>query len=243
MQHNDLATEIQQFNKLQKYNFIPLEINFKLRTPVMVTYPWINFDGIIAYSSLEEIFGDLNVFPSMIPLEIINTLQLPIEKVYFNNDKDFFYKSSISRFNNSDIGSKSFYKHFPSEGLEFLKTKKTKYKLTGGPFKLYMKTLVTITASECRFWCNGDYNKINQYCNGLVGLGKKVSSGNGIISSAAVSKIKNDYSIFHEIHGLNRPVPTSYRKMESDIANISYKPPYWSKMNHTLCYIPGDIYE
>lgn len=222
--------------------FENLEIQLTLGTPVLVSTPWINSDGYIAYDCafsqnpnlLNEIHGQHN-------WDFFDDLEIPLEKTSINS-KEFFYHSSILRFEPLRISKKDMYRHTDLPFLDHTKNPQKKYMVVGGEFKGNKKEFIAISSPKAIFWCRGDRVLIDRILSRLNGIGKNTRAGNGQIISYSIKPIEKDYSVFHPTFGLNRPIPISYgKKLDNEIALISYKPPYWARSNHSQCYIPGGV--
>jgi len=228
----------------REYTFEPLEITFTLQSPVVLTYPWINLDGYIAYETGQDILGsDWALFQDKNPRAIWDALPVPIERWCTVGDM-FIYMCSVGRFSNPGaISSRQYNKMFCSEGLGVNDAKKKSYMIVGGQFKLRCIRYPLNYSTSITFWCRGDKATLERYCSNIVALGTRTAAGNGRIGSCNITSIPEDRSIEHPEFGINRPVPVkmanglSSRKL-GEIAMLSCRPPNWSKPNHVLCRVP-----
>ena len=235
----------------------PLRVTFALASPVVLSYPWISLDGYLAYETgLEKLGQDAwQDYQTKDPSPIWEDLPVPLAKVRFshpNNNNDFYYQSSIGRFENPQaVSSRKLQKMFCGEGMNQNATKKEKYIIVGGEFKLRSIKYPSNYSRAITFWCKGDVEKVQAYCANIHGLGLRVAAGNGRVSSCKVERAPSeDYAEVHPLFGLNRPIPIANYDLhdpwgscvvKNPQALLSYKPPYWAKKNHVLCYVPGGI--
>lgn len=234
-------------NKIETdFHFEPLKITFSFSKGPMLSYPWINLDGLIAFAVGESIFkGNWRSYLSERLVCFWDYLPVPFLRKRFNfkEDSDFIYHCSISRFGNHSLDSIQFHKFFCEEGIPHLNNRKRKFMIVGGEYKLNKKLYPLINSKECVFYCNGDKESISKLCKRLLGIGKRVSSGNGIIKEFSIESIERDFSLNHPEFGINRPIPLElYNELsvnQTSFANLAYKPPNWMKSNHTLCTVPG----
>jgi len=238
---------ISQLKKIKKkYYFEPLEICFNFSKGPMLSYPWINFDGLLAFATGELLFKNKwNSYLSNRILKCWNYLPVPLKKHDFvlkNIKRDFFYHCSISRFSDNSLDSIQFHKFFCNEGYQFLNHSKHKFMIVGGDYKQNKKRYPLRNSRKCYFYCYGDKKEIKILCKNIIGLGKRVSSGNGIVKRFTITSIDKDFSFNHPDFGLNRPIPIIEKELiknkQLPIANLAYKPPNWIKANHVTCFIP-----
>lgn len=233
LQHQ-ITTKIAQFPVPDPKQYVPLEITFNLGSPVMITYPWLMLDGILAVVIAESVLGSVfNELPRRVPIDFVDALPIPLLKESFDND--FYYHASVSRFQLPSTGSRRFIKHPAFEFAKYIEHPQKKYRINGGEFKPCDKTLICNYSPWVKFWAMGDELLIRDYCNQLIGLGKKVGSGNGRILKVEVKRIEQDFSLYHPEFGRNRPIPSKDTTLPR--AYLTHKPPYW-KETHTLCAVP-----
>jgi len=230
-----------------KYHFEPLEIHLRLGSPVMLTYPWINFDGLIAHLLAMEILGDLfSLLPSRTILTSMESLPIPLKKLYHN--EEFIYHGSISRFSKQTISKDTIYKRIAPSDDRYLDSKKRKFYITKGDFKYYSITFIQNNSPDCFFYCNGDLEKLSFLLERLDFLGKKRAIGKGKVLSFSINSLDKDHSFFHPKFNINRPIPIEFTEMldlphnfNSQVAVLAYKIPYWNKKNHKVCLAPGGL--
>jgi hypothetical protein len=223
--------------------FRPMEITFSLGSPVMLTYPWVMFDGILALRVAEDVLGEVfNQLPRRLPLDFVDLLPIPLTRLPFirsDGSPDFYYAGSVSRFPLPTMGSRRFVKHPAFDDIGYCESPQRKYRINGGEFKPHDKTLICNNSPTVSFWATGDIDKVKYYLADLVGLGKRVPAGNGRIMGVSVKEIPDDLSIEHPQFGLNRPLPVSPTVNRAEpVAFLSYKAPYWNEC-HQPCHAPG----
>jgi hypothetical protein len=233
---------IDEYRKNHNYQFEQLEITFHLGSPVVLSYPWICFDGLVAYGMGEIIFGKEWQGLASSGQHDLFWDELPIPLKESNN----VYHASVGRFNHPDAQTiVNFFKLLSVEYLNYCESPQKRYMIVGGDFKTHKKAYPSISSSTLTFWVNGDLSYIEEICkNHLPGFGKRLNVGYGKIINFIIRKIPNDYSISHPEFGLNRPIPINSIHQFGFALNtlqkgfVAYKPPYWSKSNHVQCYIP-----
>jgi hypothetical protein len=237
--------QLDQFRAQTRFTFQPLQIEIKLGSPVVMSYPWINFDGLIMYGMGALIFkekwqsmassGQLDLLFTQIPLPIKCT--------------NHVYHASIGRFSSpTGQGSVDLFKPLSVEYLPYCNPTKARYMIVGGDFKIHQKRFATNYSSWLRFWVNGDLSWIDRILKDhLPGVGKRINIGYGKVVSTKIDTIPQDLSIIHPLYGLNRPLPIEeqgsftlphHPYIEGFVAS---SPPYWAKMNHGRCLLPEGI--
>lgn len=244
--HIDELINTQDDFRKNEYEFIPLEIRIKLGSPVMLSYPWINLDGLISHLLAQRILKEVYYqLPSGKVINSMSMLPIPIKKFKFNDD--FLFYSSVSRFSNPIFSKDTIYKKIAPKDLEYLKSRKQKFDNVRGDFKQHAITFIQNNSPECVFYCNGDKKKIENLLLTLDCLGKKRSLGKGRVLSIKINVIEQDFSLVHPEFRVNRPIPLEFLKPlglerlqdDSAISILAYKIPYWNKNNHKLCIAPG----
>lgn len=222
-----------------KDDFQPLKINMQIQTPVVLGFPFIHFDGLIAHLLARLILDqEYYILPSKNPMPIIERLPMPIASIDFQNKQ--LFRASASQFN---ISLEEFaqlttiYKRFEETQVHTIQTKKTKVRTNAGLYKNYAFRIPYIPATECLFYCFGHKEALEQLLKHLVGLGKKVIYGYGSVGKISVEKIKYDYSFVKD--GIaTRSLPMELVDKTNDIVNLTWCPPYWDKSNIVPCSPP-----
>ena len=227
--------------KPNEENFVPFEITFTLQTPIVLSHPWINFDGIIAHILLRKILGALfRSLPTNMPVEVFSRLRLPIKRTHACGYT--IYHASISFFEYNNFFATTIYKRFDNKHISLVKLKHKKIRRGSGHFKDYMIRLAYIPTKTVLFYANGDVEEIASLIDALPGLGKKVAIGYGFVKSYTINEIDEDISIINEGLAM-RPIPVDLIDMHrhpTDATMLAYKFPYWAKQNVTLCVPPGE---
>ncbi len=223
--------------KVKKYNpegdFVPLKVTFEMTTPIVLSHPWIHFDGLIAHFLLKEILGnEYYLLPGRGPIDFTSVMKLPLLK----NEYGFFH-TSVSIFEPKRVFATRIYKRFDDKNIERTKSKKKRIYLGSGYFKSFMISLPYIPARKVIFYCNGIETEIERLLKEVPGLGKKVDIGFGEIKSFKIKKIERDHSLVKNGKAM-RPIPAEFVESFDEIVNMAYKPPYWAKENVTLCVPP-----
>jgi CRISPR type IV-associated protein Csf3 len=228
-----------------KWSFEPFKLRFHLDSPVMLSYPFLFFDGLIAHIHAQVVLDDIFGLLPRNPINFIDGLPLPIKKLEWNND--YIYCASTSHFLYHDaISTTNIRKKFDDnnaiEHLDMSIHKNTKIDTQRGTTKNYDMRMIINYSPYVDFWVNGDIDAIMELCKFATGLGKKRNVGYGKVRKVELLPCVEDQSVFYK--GLyNRPVPIELAKGLSlpeyqKIVNIAYKPPYWDKANVKPCYVP-----
>ena len=221
-------------------DFLPLEILLKIQTPVVLGFPFIHFDGLIAHLLARLILGqNYYTLPSKDPMPIIANLPMPIASLSFRNKQ--LFRASASQFNLSPqkfAQLTTIYKRFEETQVHTIQTKKKKVRTNAGIYKNYAFQIPYLPATECRFYCLGHKEAREKLLEHLPGLGKKVLYGYGALGTIIVKRIKEDYS-FVKNDLATRSLPVDLLEKTNDIVNLTWCPPYWDKSNITRCAPPG----
>jgi hypothetical protein len=228
-----------------QYSFEPLEITFTLNTPVLLSFPWINFDGLIARFQYQDVLEEVfDLLPRRQVVPELEAIPLPVKKVTFtsNGKADYFYDCSISEFaDNATIGTIALNKTFhASEAAHYVSRLKYIQK-SRGQYKLYHMQLPTNYSSSVTFRCIGDYPRLNYLLSKIRHLGKKTGSGFGEINRYTITQ--KDFShaycegprVLRPIPKTFFPNPASWHLEVNTMSNLSYKPPYWAAANTAIC--------
>ena len=236
--------------------FEVLKIVFKMKTPLLLGHPWIFFDSLIIHTLLRRELGD-NYYnlPSKYPLqEMIDKLDVPIRRIYYDNGK-FFYDCSVSIIDYQFYPYKNMYvthvrKKFTEKYVHEVKTKKSKIEIAKGPFKLYDIKFIYVPCREVMFLVNGVESDILELLKYVKAIGKKRVEGFGFIKEINYEKLdmKNAIVMYDSI--VTRPIPvklidineTLKKYKHCEVVNQTVKPPYWNIENMELCTVPGRRY-
>ena len=241
---NIKITSWKEENKIDSWDYVPLKITFVMSSPIMLSYPFIHFDGILSHllsiDILEDLFYDL---PPRQPIDFIGSLPLPIEKTFFSSGKEHIYHSSVSIFSEPEaVSSETIYKRFDDKHIEHLQTTKKNIEISRGPQRSYAMKMPLNYSEEVVFYAKGVKKEIERLLHFLEFLGKKRAYGYGKIKSFNISETEADYSIIKDgllMKALPLEVATElFNKSFSNIALMAYRPPYWDKSNVKPCYTP-----
>lgn len=213
--------------------FVPLEITFRMQTPICLTYPWIHFDALMVHLKQREIDSHgYRSLPSKRVVASISEVDLPIKRT------SEIYHASVSFFDTSEAYKTTIYKRFCERYLDMKRIKKKKIDRGRGHFRDFMINLVYIPTKKVTFYACGDPEKIEKLLAGLPGLGKKTAIGFGFIKDYKVREVREDYSVVRNNVAM-RPIPVTLLKYTSETVAMAYKPPYWAKENVAICAPPG----
>lgn len=215
--------------------FAPFKITFKMGSPIAITMPWINFDGLIAHLMLLDALGD-DFFITPKKLDLSDSLPknrrlLPIKKT---ND---IYHASVSLFTPNNVRITYLYKRFEDRWTESLKAKKVS--LGSGKLRSYILAEPYVSCSEVIYYVFGDMDIIkNLIENYLFGLGNDCRVGFGMIRDISFEELDEDMSLVARGIAM-RPIPIKMCEEYEDSAYLAYKAPYWNPKNVALCVPPG----
>jgi len=233
---------------LSPLTYKPLKVVFDMSTPIMLGYPFIHFDGLIEHFLAKEALGeDFYLLPSRKPIDFNASLPEVIKRAYFmkHDKKDYVCHASVSIFQDDEaISSEIVYKRFDDENIDNLKTRKKQIRIDSGMFRSYRMVFPYNYSKSVVFYANGDLKYVSELLEQVEYLGKKPALGYGQIRGIEIKENKEDFSLTRNNKTM-RPIPLEYINEHFDInttglelALMSYKTPYWSKKNVTLCVIP-----
>lgn len=233
---------------------IPLKISFFMRTPILLGWPWIHFDALLAHAlARRELGSEYYTLPSKRAEEIVAEIvekYMPLERF---GDKDIYvWKGSVSFFEPKIVGGTTIYKRFSPRNLRFVKTRKKRVDLTRGYFKMYAMRIPTVTVKRVVFYAKGEKEEIEELLRHVPALGKKRVVGFGDIRKVVIEEIEKDHSLYMETQGktiATRPIPLELLPKIAEergrltiktdsVAYIGFRPPYWWKKNIAKCILP-----
>jgi CRISPR type IV-associated protein Csf3 len=238
----ELSERVQSY-QVEPDKFKSFKLKFKMMTPVCLSHPWINFDGILAHLLLRKLLEDnFYYLPSSMPIDFFELLDLPLKKLEYSSDL-FIYHSSISFFEKEKIYIDKIYKRFEDRKMRFMDPgRSTKIDITRGRFKNYMINLPYLPSSEIIFFGFGDVQEIKSLLQYLPGLGKKIAAGFGFFKSFDIKEIEQDKSLINQENKAMRPIPCEFldERKNYEKVSLSYKFPYWARGNVKLCCNVGE---
>lgn len=215
-----------------------LQVEVDLKTPVAISHPWINIDGLIHHLEAVEEYG--RNYLELISRSVIQSpLDLDLDPPLEVTDE--IYHASISFFDCSEMNVFKIYKRYDKKRSHEVSSSRPrkKIRLGSGEFKNEIITLSYYPASKCYFFLKGDRDELESLFNKhMTGLGKKIAAGFGIINSIEVKEINEDNSIIQNGKAM-RPIPVDKLSNWSDSEYISWRSPYWADENHARCAPPG----
>ena len=225
--------------------FTPLKVEFRLATPIALSYPYLNFDGLIAHLWLRAKLGDkYRTLPTKRVINFEYGPDFPLEP--FEVDGRRIYRASVSLIDTENpeeafsvlkVKVTKIYKRFHQRNLDLEKLKIKSIHIGSGYFRNFIISIPYVPAKRVIFYANADPEKLEYLLDGLVGLGKKTAIGFGMIRSFKITDIGEDYSITKNGYSM-RPIPKEFLKSYEELIPLAYKPPYWYSRNITLCAPP-----
>lgn len=213
-------------------DFQPLHVEYSLATPLMMAFPWIYGDALVARLLMEEILGDdFYNLPAKDPLPVAKCLGLPIKKT------DMMYHASASILDTDEMHTTVLYKRFHE--AEDLKTK-TRIRRNSGMMRDYMMKFPYSASKTVKFYMNGNLEELTRLLSQVRHLGKKRAVGGGQVCDFSIAPIDADYSIIKDGIAM-RSIPCNMLKSFSDIRamRLAYTFPSWDQANVTMCVAPG----
>lgn len=115
-----------------------------------------------------------------------------------------------------------------------------------GLYRAYRMPNVIRTVKDgiITFWAMGHRDEVQALLGCIPAVGKKYAAGYGIVDRWVVEDCEDDYSLWHQEHGLMRPVEVDNAEAKDldltgyPVMQHAVKPPYWKAKNMRLCYVP-----
>lgn len=209
------------------------KINFKIKTPLCYQ-GMIMFDGILAYAYAQEVLGSTNAQTQKLSYskdELIDFSPMPIvknENGYFMASWMFYEKDGVVEY------LSSWKKRWANEydHLSDFGKNKRKVRINNSKFKSQNIPIRLIDIRECWFYFQSeDVSRVAYLIQKhIVGIGKKISQGNGLISSFEIENINHD-----PFKKVIRPIPVATKTRDS--VYIGFYPPYWMSENQSFCIV------
>lgn len=242
--HEDFRQVVERLQAYQPpQDFEPLMVEYRVATPILMGYPYIFGDAMLARLLMEDLLGDeFYNLPAKSPLPIWNLLKLPVKRT------GDIYHASCSMFDTDERHTVTLYKRF-HEAAD-LKTK-SRIRMNSGTFRNFMlkfpyKPVVVpdekgdIPAYGVRFFFNGDLKEIERLMSTVGHIGKKRAQGGGEVSHFFIRPMEHDWSIVKD--GISmRSIPTKMLKSFGDMRCMlmAYRFPSWANENICMCVAPG----
>jgi len=230
-----LATQDLREPKVMDYR--PLKVEFRLRTPICLTFPFIFFDGLVAHLMNRYLDPEgYRALPSKRAIQEVGDVRIPIKRFNLPNG-EYIYHASVSFFDTKNAYTTTIYKRFCEQFLDLQKIKRRKIDTSRGFFKNYAIKLIYIPTRKVTFYTCGDPDALDFLLEGLPALGKKTAIGFGMIKDYTIREVSDDFSIIKDGRAM-RPIPIEVVKSANEIIPMAYKPPYWAKENVRPCVPP-----
>lgn len=223
-------------NRLATYeppaDFRPVRVEYSLGTPLLMAFPWIFGDALLARQLMLDILGDeFYNLPAKEPLPVSKCLKLPLQKT------GMVYHASASILDTDEMHTTVLYKRFHE--AEDLKTK-TRIRRNSGMMRDFMMKFPYSASRTVTFYMNGDLDELKRLLSSVGHLGKKHAVGGGEVSRSSISEIPEDWSILKDGVAM-RSIPCSMLKDFGDIRamRLAYTFPGWDPANVVMCVAPG----
>lgn len=208
------------------------KINFKMKSPVSFQ-DFIMFDGVIAYAYACEKNKEKGPRVGRLSFkkeDLIDFSPMPIEMHedgYFMASWGFYEKDGL-------VEHLASWKKRWAEEADYLADfgkNKRKVDIARGNFKSYNSQIRVVDLANIWFYFQSyDIEEVKRLLDTyVVGLGKKISQGYGLIDSYEIEKL--DYNPFGG--QIVRPIPA--KETIGNMRFLGFRPPYWLAENQTFC--------
>lgn len=131
---------------------------------------------------------------------------------------------------------------FAADKIDYLDMDKGLISDSVGLYRAYRnpQLIRTVKGGAVTFYAVGHKNEVQELLNIMIGIGKKVAIGFGIVQKWIVEDFDKDYTTEHPEYGLMRPIEVekSDKMYDCPVMQYGIKPPYWKPKNMRLCYVP-----
>lgn len=241
MRYEIKVEEYQEIFDSEDWQFV--KVIFEFKTPMMLTHPWIHFDGLTEHLRFRLYLGeDYYTLPSMNPIDPVIRIESPIKHIndlpcssiiFLKNEKHEY----IDVIESAKIAT--IYRRFEERQAHKLQTKKTYIDLGSGIYRNYALKIPYIPAHYGEAYCETKPKALQSILSILTCIGKKVNYGYGELKNIKIEDSNTEQSYYdgHDKIAL-RPIPIRFCDEYSDTQNIAWKAPYWDKRNVERCVIP-----
>lgn len=246
----------------------PLQITAYLAGSIALSRPEdLSFDGILASQMLRRHFGDeFYYLPD--PKECIFFLRLPLEMrgkpserivnlqtgekwieqcAKLIDDSLWYWSCSSSQIEIKGRDTQYWNKRFDTQAslsnhINF-GGKVEKILIEQGRYKAYHMPVSMLICNKIVWYAYGDAEAISELLDGVQGIGKKRSQGQGHVLKWDISTLQDDWSEWRD-HRLMRPLPGPLAlninwQEPPNIQHIAFRSPQWHPVNQALCVVGG----
>lgn len=215
------------------------KITFQIRNGKIAFTDIPTFDALLAYCYFKE-YHDQPI-QELSYDKLIDFTPMPIEKqngVFLASQMFWQDKENTVEYN-SIWRKKWDNKH---DHLSDFGKKKRQVQIARGEYKSYEVPIVVKLIDEVWFYFVSDkVEEVKQLLSHLKGIGKKNSTGFGLIESYTIVEVEDDSVNFE--NDVLRPIPIEHltdtqKQTAFKEAYCGYQPPYWDSRNMTLCAVP-----
>lgn len=236
-----------QFNAIsEKEEYEYLKIDIFMKTPTIISFPWICFDGVISHHLLNLTLGrTFNYLNTHKPIKskVKHYIKSPILHDPLPSTSVIkWFKQDGSEINPKyDVTRHIVTKKWCDDYAHLIKTK-TKYILkAGGDYLNFFFKWPALLAFRGEVYAYGKKNSMETILRFVNGIGKKANMGNGSVHKITVSKSDKRRSYYDWEEGISlRPIPIRLLKSwdKTKVGRVAWKPPYWSKEKLEMCVAP-----
>lgn len=215
-----------------------------MRTPILLSYPWIHADAIVAHLCREKADPEFYNLPSkLVVRNEVNERKL-MGWVYGEDQQSPFPLASVYIFRN--LGTTTIYKRFETAYLELLDVRKKQIDIAKGTLRNWALNFVICCDPEVEFRIVCERRWLEELFQNLTHIGKKRSIGYGQVKTVEIQTLPSCWDVLFDEHGqLRRQIPewavVSPRK--DQLFWGVPRPPYWDKRLVQQCVKPGERVE
>lgn len=227
-----LIEKIEAYEPPDPSGYVPIRATFHLATPMMIKFPWLHGDGLLAKMLLEEQLGrDYHKLDGKKPLHIWKWLHLPLS---FSHQ---VYHASAVIFDTDVHKTLTIYKRFHEDPRLHLKSR---LRVGSGYFRAYQMQMPYVPANTVSFFFHGDLVEVSRLLGYVRSIGAKHAIGGGEVIRCDIEEMPIDSSLVCDGH-IMRSIPSRELKEFSlgQIMTATYRFPYWDAANAVLCVTPG----
>lgn len=228
-----ISERLEAYKPPDPAGYVPIRATLHLASPVMMAYPWLHGDGLLARMLMEDILGDdyYNKLDGKKPLPVWKWLHLPLS---FSHQ---VYHASAAIFDTDIRKTLTIYKRFHEDEMVQLRSR---IRSGSGYFRSYRMQMPYAPTSSVMFFFHGDLTEVQRLLDLVHFVGKKHAIGGGEVVRREVVAIPEDHSLICD-GNIMRNIPS--RELASfdlgHIMNAAYRFPYWDLANVALCVTPG----
>lgn len=187
----------------------------------------LTLDSVLHHALTDKLNGDSEKAFASIPLNRVGSVFAGSSAFFPQDEAHYDYVTRIAGLKgDADAGTHLFKTNDRKRGWRPFQTVRD---VDG--VKSTMDNYQAIATPYLFWYANGDHYMINELLSGLIGLGKRFSSGNGQIDHVAIEQTDDDYSLVLPDGSPARPIPVTEWTGNVDglrQESVTCIPPYFS---------------